>query len=189
MHIYYIGNTNLGGGFMFGHDDNQQSQQPVQDDNSGMLQAAMPDPIPGGDLSDTSVAPSTGVVNPTSAPAVQDSGTPELPSFGSPSLPIGQAAPVPSNDSPVPVGSPQGNDLIDLKQQALQHLSPLVSHLDQTPEEKFRTTMMLIQASDDQSLIKAAYESAQLITDDKARAQALLDVINEINYFTQHTTA
>lgn len=75
--------------------------------------------------------------------------------------------------------------LLDLKQQALQQLSPLVSHLDQTPEEKFRTTMMMIQASDDSSLLKDAYAAAQSITDEKLKAQALLDVINEINYFTQ----
>ena len=45
--------------------------------------------------------------------------------------------------------------------------------------------MMMIQASDDESLIKTAYESAQLIEDEKVKAQALLDIINEINYFTQ----
>jgi hypothetical protein len=44
--------------------------------------------------------------------------------------------------------------------------------------------MMMIQSTDDQTLIKDAYEAAQQITDEKARAQALLDVINEINYFT-----
>ncbi len=76
-------------------------------------------------------------------------------------------------------------DLIQIKQQALQELSPLVDHLEQSPEEKFRTTMMMIQASDDQSLLHTAFESAKGITDDKVRAQALLDVINEINYFTQ----
>ena len=77
------------------------------------------------------------------------------------------------------------NDLIDIKQKALSELSPLVDHLDQSPEEKFRTTMMMIQASDDQTLIKVAYETAQKIADEKSRAQALLDIINEINYFTQ----
>jgi hypothetical protein len=66
----------------------------------------------------------------------------------------------------------------------LSELSPLVDKLDQTPEERFRTTMMMIQASDNQALVKQAFEAAQAITDDKARAQALLDVINEINYFT-----
>lgn len=77
------------------------------------------------------------------------------------------------------------DDLLGIKQQALQQLTPLVSHLDQTPLERFRTTMMLIQASDNQALLKDAYEAAQKIEDDKTRAQALLDVINEINYFTQ----
>ena len=77
------------------------------------------------------------------------------------------------------------DDLISIKQDALQQLSPLVGHLDQNPEEKFRTTMMMIQASDDQSLVKTAYDAAKQISDDKVRAQALLDIINEINYFTQ----
>jgi hypothetical protein len=45
---------------------------------------------------------------------------------------------------------------------------------------------MLIQASDNPALVKDAYEAAQKITDEKARAQALIDVVNEINYFTQH---
>ncbi len=81
--------------------------------------------------------------------------------------------------------SDDSNDLLNIKQNALKELNPLVQHLEQTPEEKFKTTMMMIQASDDQSLVKTAYEEAQKITDDKSRAQALLDVINEINYFTQ----
>ncbi len=81
------------------------------------------------------------------------------------------------------------DDLLDIKQQALKALTPLVDHLDQSPEEKFRTTMMMIQASDDQSLIKVAYEAAKGITDEKERAQALLDIVNEINYFTQQNQA
>lgn len=81
------------------------------------------------------------------------------------------------------------DDLISIKQEALQNLKPLIGHLEQTPEEKFRTTMMMIQAADDQSLIPDAYAAAKKISDDKVRAQALLDVVNEINYFTQHTQA
>jgi hypothetical protein len=80
------------------------------------------------------------------------------------------------------------DDLANIKQNALQELKPLVTHLDQTPEEKFRTTMMMIQASDDKSLLQSAYSQAQEITDEKARAQALLDVVNEINYFSQNET-
>lgn len=84
-----------------------------------------------------------------------------------------------------PNNSAAEDDLLQLKQQALSELTPLVGHLDQTPEERFRTTMMMIQSADNQTLIKDAYTAAQGIQDDKARAQALLDVINEINYFTQ----
>lgn len=85
------------------------------------------------------------------------------------------------NDEP-PLAS---DELLDIKHSVLTELSPLVGHLDQSPEERFKTTMMLIQASDDATLIKQAYEAARAIEDDKKRAQALLDIVNEINYFTQ----
>lgn len=84
-----------------------------------------------------------------------------------------------------PVSSDNADDLLSIKQQALKDLSPLVDNLDQSAEEKFHTMMMMIQASDDKSLLPAAYKAAQSISDDKLKAQALLDVINEINYFTQ----
>lgn len=94
------------------------------------------------------------------------------------------AMPSPQDTTPT---TPTGEDgLLNIKQQALQELTPLVSHLDQTPEEEFRTTMMMIQASDNQDLVQKAYAAAQKIEDEKAKAQALLDIVNEINYFTQH---
>jgi hypothetical protein len=76
-------------------------------------------------------------------------------------------------------------ELIDIKQKALSELIPLIDKLDQPPLEKFRTIMMMIQASDDQRLVEKAYESAHAIEDETDRAQALLDIVNEINYFTQ----
>lgn len=92
--------------------------------------------------------------------------------------------------APAPVaadGAPANVDtgLLEIKQSALQELTPLIDHLEQTAEEKFRTMMMMIQASDDQTLLADAYHAAQSIEDKKARAQALLDIVNEINYFTQ----
>ncbi|MFZ1323645.1 MAG: hypothetical protein WAQ57_00610 [Candidatus Saccharimonadales bacterium] len=83
----------------------------------------------------------------------------------------------PSSDSP--------DDLSAIKQQALQQLSPLIGHLNQSPEERFNTTMMMLQATDDQTLVKAAYEAARAITGEKAKAQALLDIVNEIDYLTK----
>jgi hypothetical protein len=91
----------------------------------------------------------------------------------------------PSAASLVDQDSKEDGELIKLKQQALQDLAPLVDHLEQSNEEKFKTTMMLIQASDNSDLIPDAYEAANKIEDEKVRAQALLDVVNEINYFTQ----
>lgn len=109
-----------------------------------------------------------------------------------PALPVSdtlsheEQAPVEEQQAVTPAAN---NDLLSIKQQALNALSPLVGHLDQAPEEKFRTTMMLIQASDNHEMIGSAYEAAQAITDDKVKAQALLDIVNEINYFTQQTSA
>jgi hypothetical protein len=116
------------------------------------------------------------------------------PSLPGPPMPNSDVAPPSQPSSPVhhasvpppPLNAPAEDEMLKMKQQALQNLAPLVGHLDQTPEEKFRTTMMLLQASDNPELVKEAYAAANAIQDEKARAQALLDVVNEINYFTQH---
>ncbi len=127
----------------------------------------------------------------------QQSGSPAPGSAGpvdeNAAVPQDQPADGPTPDGtqdPVPTVVPANDDsshddLLGIKQEALQALSPLVGHLDQAPEEKFRTTMMMIQASDDQTLLRQAYDAAKQIEDEKVRAQALLDVVNEINYFTQ----
>jgi hypothetical protein len=81
------------------------------------------------------------------------------------------------------IPDPSG-DLHDIKQKALQQLGPLVEHLDQNPEEKFNTLIMMLRASDDKKLVQPAYDAAQNITDDKKKAQALLDIVNEVNYLT-----
>ena len=76
-------------------------------------------------------------------------------------------------------------DLVEIKQKALHELAPLLDQLNLPPPDKFRTIMMMIQASDDPTLVEKAYEAAHSIEDEHARAQALLDIVNEINYFTQ----
>lgn len=91
----------------------------------------------------------------------------------------------PTSANPVKTSSlPSSEELVDIKRQALQELTPLIDHLKQNPEEKFKTTMMMIQATDDQDLIPRAFSVAKEIPDEKMRAQALLDIVNEINYFT-----
>lgn len=161
---------------MFGNNDHDNQQQ-----DSGFGSAATQnDPM---SVSDETLGNHTTDDGSTpSKPTTDDSGF-VVPDASAPIVP--STDPSTFADSPA-AGQDDNNDLMSIKQGALEKLTPLVSHLDQTPEEKFRTTMMMIQASDNQSLIKDAYEAAQKISDDKARAQALLDVINEINYFTQH---
>jgi hypothetical protein len=127
------------------------------------------------------------VVSPTAPQTTNDPQSGTGFSDTSTSEPI-QNLPVASMPTPVTTNTNNlsHDDLLNIKQNALEQLSPLVGHLEQTPEEKFKTTMMMIQGSDDQSLVPIAYEAANAIVDEKAKAQALLDIVNEINYFTQH---
>ena len=76
-------------------------------------------------------------------------------------------------------------ELLEVKKSALQELSPLLDELDQTADEKLNILMMTIQATDDQALLPQALATAKKIEDKKARAEAMLDIIQEINYFTK----
>jgi len=148
---------------MFGKNDNDQK-------NNSQGPTESPTPLPPSPFIDSSSASSETSTQAPSAPSL-----PDIP-------PISDNANPPSPATP-PVNNQ--DDLVGIKTQALSSLAPLVGHLDQTLEEKFKTTMMLIQASDNSALVNEAYEIANQIPDEKARAQALLDVVNEINYFTQ----
>ncbi len=156
-----------------------------EEDEIGMpMTTAPPDPVisPQGQYPSPDPVPSSvpDPIPPPQAPTMPDLPTP-------PSMPAEPPAPEPQVVPPAASGTPKpADDLLDLKEQALHNLQPLVGHLDQSPEEKFKTTMMLIQATDNSALVKEAYEAANHIPDEKIRARALLDVVNEINYFTQH---
>lgn len=197
---------------MFGH----QNDQPAPDEGTQIpdesIQNVMSDDgnaVPAPTFTDPAAAPAAD--NAWQHPGVPVDNTPEpisdviSPVGGFPRSTVSQAnahpsvvsvpapAPLPgppsfsSNDSSDSDNSGSSQDLIEIKQHALEELEPLIDELDQTPEERFRTIMMMIQASDDQDMVAKAYETAHSIEDEKARAQALLDIVNEINYFTtQH---
>jgi hypothetical protein len=200
---------------MFGSDNNQQTTQPAQDQTDATTDdAVMSPPEPATDNNDAPKLDTTADES-QSAPAVQDDDIvmPSMPAsedtskdepaaepknddlplpeptaptkdddFGLPS--IGNVTSSPSSFTP-PAPQKGSDDLQELKQQALQALSPIVDQLEQTPEEKFNTTMMMVQATDNKELLSKAYEAAQSIPDEKIKAQALLDVVNEINFFSQ----
>lgn len=75
-------------------------------------------------------------------------------------------------------------NLDDIKKDALFELRPLVEKLNLVPEEKFDIYLLLLRSSDDKALIAPAYEAAKNIQDDTRKAQALLDVIKEIDFLT-----
>lgn len=72
-----------------------------------------------------------------------------------------------------------------IKKDALGELRPLVDKLTVSPEEKFDTYLLLIRSTDDDSLIGPAHEAAKAIPDEARRAEALLDIIKEIDYLSQ----
>ncbi|HEX9679495.1 MAG TPA: hypothetical protein VGA08_02655 [Candidatus Saccharimonadales bacterium] len=175
---------------------NIQQEDLISDDVASAITSAMKDepPMSGSVASPTVIKPQRNnlqIQTESSGPASSDSPEPALPP--PPAQPPVQPTPAVEPDNP-PAGNTDdidnrgsGNfsELYDIKQEALQQLGPLVKHLDQSPEDRFDTLLMMLRASDDPSLIKPAYDAAQAIKDDKKRAEALLDVVNEVNYLTR----
>ena len=74
----------------------------------------------------------------------------------------------------------------DIRLQVISELRPLVNRLDfLAPADKFDTLLLLIRTIDDSSLISMAHQTAMAIPDEVKRAQALLDILKEIDFFTQ----
>jgi len=107
------------------------------------------------------------------------------------STPI-EDTPAPTVDEPVVTpadthASTSGSSELDsIKKSALEELRPLVDKLDLPADEKFDTLLLIIRSTDDKTLVNAAHEAARAIPDETKRAQALLDVIKEIDYFSGH---
>ena len=99
-----------------------------------------------------------------------------------PEQPIEQTIEQPVEQT-VPVTSFAALDLDGIKSHALEDLRPLVDKLTVTNEEKFDIYLLLLRSSDDDTLIEPAYNAARAIEDETKRANALLDVIKEIDYF------
>ena len=79
--------------------------------------------------------------------------------------------------------------LDDVKMAAITGLRPLVDKLVLPTEEKFDTYLLLIRTTDDETLIAPAHEIARQIEDPSRRAMALLDIIKEIDYLANKSSA
>ncbi len=130
------------------------------------------DPVP------TNAGPLPDVAAPVATPAPVPAPQP------APPTPIAEPTVAAPMMSTLPPAAPLGG-LDDLKKSALEELRPLVGKLNLPPEEKFDTLLLIIRSTDDQTLLEPAHEAAKSITDENKRAQALLDVIKEIDYFSQ----
>ncbi|MDB5163250.1 MAG: hypothetical protein JWN28_858 [Candidatus Saccharibacteria bacterium] len=126
-------------------------------------------------------------VNGTDSSAMQFEETPApmpvAPLDESPIVPA-ETPVLPFYDSPAP-----SSDLESVKKDAIQELRPLIDHIDLPPEEKFDTYLLLIRSTDDASLIAPAHTAAIGITDEKRKAEALLDIIKEIDYLSKKDQA
>lgn len=96
---------------------------------------------------------------------------------------------LPPPAAPIVLSPKPGNDLDAIKKDALSELRPLVDKLNVSPEEKFDTYLLLLRSTDDEALISPAYQAAHGITDEARRAQALLDIIKEIDYLSGPQTS
>ena len=111
------------------------------------------------------------------APAVEEAAPVETP--------VIEPTPVVETPAVAPIAS-TSPELDSIKKTALEELRPLVDKLDLPADEKFDTLLLLIRSTDDKTLVAAAHEAARAIPDETKRAQALLDVIKEIDYFSGH---
>ena len=182
----YKRNTNLS---EVGMDIQPQSTQPISDDQelakvlAGVSattdDAADDNAVPA--MSDIAapVAPGT---PPPAAPVAPDPVAVAVPEVVTTPEPIVAPEPVIAPVQPMPA-APSG-ELDAVKRDAITELRPLVDKLTLAPEEKFDTYLLLIRSTDDRSLIPPAHEAAKAISDETRRAQALLDIIKEIDFLS-----
>ena len=111
------------------------------------------------------------------------SSTPSTDAYGSTPL-----APTPATTPDPATPAEDTGPLASIKQDALVELRPLVDKLTLSPEEKFDTLLLLIRSTDDTELIAPAHEAAKQIVDETRRAEALLDIIKEIDYLSHPKT-
>lgn len=124
---------------------------------------------------------------PAAGPAAAASAPPQTPADPAalpPAAPSTQADY--TNAVLTPAAQPTTADpaLESIKKDALEQLRPLVDKLALEPDEKFDTLLLIIRSTDDKSLVTQAYDAAKTITDETKRANALLDIIKEIDYFS-----
>ena len=159
-----------------------QTTQPISDDQelAKVLAGVSAETTEAGD-GNAAMSAITPPVAPTPPPpAVADDASASAPTedVAAPVMPD-----LPPLTTPLSTDAPAG-ELDGVKQEAITELRPLVDKLNLAPEEKFDTYLLLIRSTDDKTLVAPAHEAAKQITDETRRAQALLDIIKEIDFLS-----
>ena len=159
-----------------------EQKQPISDDQElAKALAGVNDEVGAMSFGPPAASAPQGFGQPTDAPAVD---TPVADQFAMPPVDLGAntgVAPVAPPDNSVTSPDPA---LASVKQAAITELRPLIDKLDVNPEEKFNTYLLLIRSTDDKDLIAPAHEAAKGIADEAKKAQALLDIIKEIDFLS-----
>jgi hypothetical protein len=89
-----------------------------------------------------------------------------------------------SNGSENPTA--QNDQLEDVKKRAMHALTPLIADIkDMDPERKFDICLSAMRYTDNKELANVALNAALEISEDGTKAEALVELINEINYLQQ----
>lgn len=138
-------------------------------------------PLETGDLDNVALN-NTNTVESAVEPTVNET-KPALEEVTSQTEALADALPV--TNEPLPEEGTLDVSLLDIKNEAIEELMPILDHLKTDPEEKFNAYLLLLRSTDNKDLIKPALSMAKQITDEEKRASALLDIIKEIDYLSK----
>jgi hypothetical protein len=155
-----------------------QNTQPISDDQELAKVLAGVNKQVETELADPMAIADANVNAPVAAGSVADL---ELTSpVASPEAPVAEAEPaLPATPEIAPVVTLDG-----VKIEAINELKPLMDKINLPAEEKFDLYLLIIRSTDDKTLIAPAHDTAKMIADDTRRANALVDIIKEIDYLT-----
>jgi hypothetical protein len=78
------------------------------------------------------------------------------------------------------------NSIDEVRQRALDALAPIINDLhDIDPEKRFEISLSALRYVGDGALANSALEAALAIKSTGAKAEALVELINELNYIQQ----
>ena len=123
-----------------------------EDDNGELAESVGPFPAP----------------EPEPLPAPEPAPIPDTPIFSTPEEPVAEEAPTNLN-------------VHEVKEAALRDLAPLIDKMNIPASRKFDLYQDIFQNLRDYTVIEPAYKAAKNITDENARGEALLALINSID--------